>query len=219
MERLLLVLVLLFSLACASHRAPSLALPPSVPLTEAQLLDRTLASVVHIQGEYTDEEGDISHFGCSAFAIAPRKLLTAAHCVPPADAKPTLWINHRRAFAEKIDREHDLAVLLIDQDVPALGFRAAPLTRFEHVRALGYGYSWDHPTVTTHMVIMLEYTPYPGEVAPGTWFMGGFIGGMSGGAVIDADGYVVGIVQRGSTQAGYGVSCETIRNFLASEAP
>ena len=44
--------------------------------------------------------------------------------------------------------------------------------------------------------------------------MGGFIGGMSGGPVFDINGDVVGVVQRGTEQIGYGVNTATLLEFL-----
>lgn len=178
-------------------------------------LDKNLASVVHLVGVVMSENGTPFVYGCTAFSIAPRKLMTAAHCVP--SNMVSLSADRVRVYPIKIDVAKDLAILLWDKELPALSFRDSPLVRYEAVTALGYGYSFAHPTVTFHQVIMLNYSPDPDEIWPGTWYMGGFIGGMSGGPVIDKDGFVVGVVQRGSAQMGYGVSVATIREFLADE--
>lgn len=190
----------------------------SLPSTQAQasldpLSDRVLQSVIHLTGTLTDE-GMIHVFGCSAFSIAPRKLMTAAHCIP--SGLMTLFANKHPAYPIKIDVDRDLAILLWDVETPNLTFRQQPLSRYEPAIAFGYGYSMDYPTITHHTVMFTHYSPME-SIWAGTWYMGGFIHGMSGGPITDLNGDVVGVVQRSSEQLGYGVSVETINEFLLSE--
>lgn len=177
------------------------------------LLDRALLSVVHLIGTTRDAHGNATLSGCSAFAIAPRKLLTAAHCIPTDYV--SLAADRLSVYPSKVDTARDLAILLWDKELPPLTIRQAPLRMYEPATALGYGYSLAYPTITTHRALMFKYSPDPDDIWPGTWYSGGFIGGMSGGPVIDDAGQVVGIVQRSSSQLGYGVDSDTISEFLA----
>lgn len=206
MKRIMLAVLLLLALAVPSNisAVPVQSINPTV--------DVALRSVVHIVGTIRDDEGDPHIYGCSAFAVSARKLVTAAHCYP--DGAFHVYGDGVAVFPVKIDRDMDLAILLWDKIVPTLELRLEPLIRHESVTGLGFGYSLAFPTITDHKVMMLNYTPDVGTIFPGTWFMGGFIGGMSGGPVIDKDGLVVGIVQRGSEFIGYGVDAKTIADFI-----
>jgi hypothetical protein len=193
--RIILTLLLLFSLAIPVNAGKS-------------ILSEALRSVGHVTRVDVDDEGNLWETGCSAFAIDTRKFMTAAHCI--ADK---LKIDGHAAFPVKIDEKVDLAVLVTDFTLSPLTFRQRPLALEEQVMGLGYGYSWKFPTPTKHEVIILKYSPFP-DIYPGTWFLNGFIGGMSGGPIIDKDGQVVGIVQRSNSRNGYGVDVETILEFL-----
>lgn len=199
MKHYLLALALLFNFACGHAK-------PVIHPTTVTIVERALNSVGHIKGMSEGHE-----YGCSAIAIAERKWLTAAHCMGEK-----MMLDGHPAFMIAQDVSLDLAVIVSDYVKPALHIRVAPLTRQEEVIGLGFGYSWKYPTITRHRVMILDYTPWPGDVAPGTWFSGGFIGGQSGGAVIDVSGLVVGVIQRGDAQVGYGVNSAKILAFLRS---
>lgn len=179
--------------------------------TEAQVIKTALKSVGHVTGLFEAEDGSLHPYGCSAFSIATRKFLTAAHCYGA-----NMTVDGSKAAVILMDVDKDLMVLLADDTRPSLILRAAPLTYLESAIGLGYGYSWLFPTITWHRALMFHYSPFKG-VWPGTWFQGGFIGGMSGGPVIDVDGQVVGICQRGNEQSGYGVGVDVIEGFLKGE--
>jgi hypothetical protein len=53
-----------------------------------------------------------------------------------------------------------------------------------------------------------------GTHAPGVVVQGGYLPGMSGGPLIDADGLVVGIVQTSAHNVGYGVGARVIQAFI-----
>lgn len=202
MKRFLPLLLLIVSFSCSHPK-------PVIQPTTINIIENALKSVVHVKGKDVNIFGEMTEYGCSAWSYAPRKFITAAHCVG-SDMK----IEDHPVFAVKTDTTEDLAVLVADVVKPSLTLREAPVTRLEEVTGLGYGFSWEYPTVTFNKVLMFDYTPFPDEVYPGIWFQGGFIGGMSGGAVIDKDGMVISIVQRGNESIGYGVSAKTILDFI-----
>lgn len=164
---------------------------------------------------------------CTAFSIAPRKFMTAAHCVGNIT---DMWGNQyetkfkvgtKWAVVTNVDENRDLAVVVADEVRPALGFREDPLTMFEEVTGVGYGYGFTKPLYTPNRVNVLDFViKIEGHDSwPGTLFMGTFIGGMSGGPIVDKNGAVVGIVQAGGDQIGFGVPVSVIKDFLDPDRP
>ena len=211
MKRQLLTAILASLILMGCGRYPKPTLIPSIPYTpdNIALVEKTLLSVGHITGK-TEEDGQIRSYGCTAFSIDVRKWMTAAHCVGL-----DMLIDGHPAMVIAASKEMDLAVLVADYVRPALHIRVKPLVRQEEVIALGYGMSWKFPTITHHFVMMLNYSPYD-DIYPGTWYSNGFIGGQSGGPIIDLTGQVVGVIQRGDSQVGYGVNAAAILAFEQS---
>jgi Trypsin-like peptidase domain len=205
-KRTFIALLTILTFSCV-HAKPVIA--PTAPLTPSNiaLVETALLSVGHLTGTMT-EDGRTGTYGCTAFSIDVRKFMTAAHCI----GDQMVVDGHPATLVAKDDTA-DLAVIIADDVKPALHFRQAPLVRQEGVVALGYGYSWKYPTITHHFVMILDFTPET-DMVPGVWFSGGFIGGMSGGPVLDLTGHVVSIVQRSNEEAAYGVSVATMMKFL-----
>jgi len=194
---------------------------PSLPAT----IERALKSVGHVVGKVvitTTYAVDVSStmtfdaipldptqytYGCTAFSIDARKWLTAAHCIGTE-----ITIDGHPAFVVALDIKQDLAVLVSDYSKPALRIRKTPLIAQEETVGLGYGYSWTLPLTTRHYALLMNFSP-DSDIFPGTFFMGGFIGGQSGGPLIDKAGQVVGVIQRSDFQIGYGVGSDTILKF------
>lgn len=205
-------LATLLAVALLTASTAAVGNPKHTPTpSETQVIKTALKSIGHVTGVMRDEDDDPHTYGCTAFSIEPCKYLTAAHCVGE-DMK----VDGVGAVAVKVSVEKDLAVLLVDAVKPALTLRQRALQFLETAIGLGYGYSWRFPTVTWHKALMFKYSPFE-DVYPGTWFQGGFIGGMSGGPIIDVHGQVVGVVQRGNGASGYGVGVDVVEGFLKGE--
>lgn len=185
-----------------------------VPSPFIKTVDRVSASIVRITGK-ADEDWGPQGYSCSGFVIATNRVLTAAHCIMGkdlrADGVPLVVLIS--------DTFYDLALVKVHTTKAPLALRDTMLARYEPVNALGYGYGFTRLTLTYQIPVLVAYQPTNGEesasdMAPGYWFEGGFIGGMSGGPVFDHDGLVVAMVQRGNEKTGYGVPVLLMRAFL-----
>ncbi len=191
------------------------------PHTDAytKMVDRVELSVVRITGEMSrlTEDGLIhGTYTCTGEVIAPGKVLTAAHCV---NGDPDTMKADETVFSVvKADEDLDLALVSVEtHQKPALKLRALPVYRFEHLTAIGYAYGYTKMSVLTEIVFLLHDNPWvkgDSDIYPGIIVQGGYIGGMSGGPVVDAKGLQVSMVQRGNEFIGYGVDAQTIREFL-----
>jgi len=230
MKKFLLVLALTFSvMGCSAHNPPRLS--PSfhdgpedirVPVQAesiSSVTDRVKKSIVRITGN--DPATNRELYICTGESIAPRKFLTAAHCVPEhlanslgEEVQYQLEANGIRALAVKVDVAKDLAIVIVDLDKPAMTFRDEPIGFMELVHGIGFGHGLHFPLITNNFLLKHDSNLEVEGIWPGNVFMGAFIGGMSGGPIFDAAGLQVGVVQRGGQYIGYGVSVKTIREFL-----
>lgn len=153
--------------------------------------------------------------GCTAFIINQEKhyLLTASHCKPNEHGE--LWLDGVSTRIVFLDPKRDLMVLEakdIDPSKPALKLAAKNPVIGEEVMSIGFGYALERPFFRqAHIqddkmaLSGIEGGPFVSTDSP-------FVGGQSGGPVVNHSGEVVLIVQRGDGgTTGLGVGAETIR--------
>lgn len=142
---------------------------------------------------------------CTGFVIDNERdfVLTAAHC----DGKE-LYADNLKAEVKSKDTKTDLMVIYVkDIDRPALKLAKKNPEVGQEVASFGWGYALQQPLFRVAHVsakdVALERSHYIG-------IDGAFVGGQSGGPVINPEGEVVMIVQMGNSVAGFGVGAETI---------
>lgn len=173
-----------------------------------RMIDRVSSSIVRITGDKLWEGETRVNYICSGEVIAIHRVLTAAHCVGEhmrADGIPATVVAQ--------DPYYDLALLVADTDKPPLILRDYPVQRFEQLTGIGYAWGFNRLTALTGQAFLLNISPGD-KIAPGTLVQAQYIGGMSGGPVVDYNGHMVGIVQQSNTGIGFGVSTQLIRAFL-----
>ena len=171
-----------------------------------RMVDRVQSSIVRIEIHSSEGSGR-----CSGFVVQSHIVLTANHCTDG-----DLVVDGVPASLIKRDGENDLAILYVSTGKPSLSFRLTPVVRFEILTSIGYGYGLHTLTPLQNRVIMVNGDLESDGIPKGIIVAPGYIGGMSGGPVVDASGLVVGIIQRGSAQIGYGVPVSVILSFLGA---
>ena len=164
------------------------------------------------------EVGDTG--GCSGFVIdTTRKyVITAQHC-QPREHDGLLWIDRVPAKVISRDSKKDLLVVVVEHLNPlrtALKLAAKNPVRGQEVMSAGFGYALERPFFRKASIQDDQLTiPEAGIGGPYISTDAPFVGGQSGGPVVDINGYVVAIVQRGdSGTTGMGVGAEIIRERM-----
>lgn len=188
-------LPLLFALSLV---APAFAADWSDVITRAE------KSIVYIESE----DG-----ACTGFVIDQVKhyVMTAAHCY-----SEKIFADLTPARVVAVDTHQDLMVIEVPNIDPsrlALKLAAKNPERGTEVMSAGYGYALEsaqfriaHIADNNFRVPSIAQTFYSLDAT--------FIGGQSGGPVVNAAGEVVMIVQRGSDSVGIGIPAETIHARL-----
>ncbi len=180
---------------------------------QSQLVGHAASSIVRITGEATIvnpfEGFQKAQYVCTGEVIAPEKVLTAAHCLGDQMRADGVLVK----VIDK-DKYYDLALVSVPTAKPAMHFRDRETFPYEALTAIGYAWGYDRLTAMDVHPVLVNIIPYPGE-AVGILVQGGYVGGMSGGPVIDSNGDIVSIVQqRTEDGAGFGVGVTVIRAFL-----
>lgn len=167
------------------------------------VVDQAAKSVylIHAQKE-------MGRIACTGFLIADERVMTAAHCVGEQMTVAGLAVTDIAS-----DTYYDLALLTVPIHDTPFQFRDVPVSRFEWLAALGHAYGWQRLTIFHVRVYHLDLTPAEG-MRPGLLVKPGYIGGMSGGPLVDSEGRVAGIIQASNRDLGYGISVTLIRAFL-----
>jgi serine protease Do len=164
-------------------------------------------------------ERDSSGTSCTGFIINGKVkkdeetltyVATAAHC-----EAAKLWADQAEARVVAKNTEKDLLVLAVDHlDKPAMRLAQDSPKVGDQVASFGYGMGLEKPLFRIAHVSAETYIPYEGIGGPLFFVDGGFVGGQSGGPVINAAGEVVMMVQRSSATTGIGVGAETLRQKI-----
>lgn len=135
---------------------------------------------------------------CSGFFIHEDYILTAAHCLGAEMA-----VDGRLAIGVVwVDQATDLAVVQVDFTRPALK-PSTGVARGDAIAAVGYAYG------KVDTMVRIGHVSNANTVIPGLeglWLVSdaSFIGGMSGGPVVDEAGRVVSICQMSDGRVGIG---------------
>jgi S1-C subfamily serine protease len=186
-------------------------LVPKLMATDwSEVVKRAEKSVVWLQ---VGESG-----GCTAFIInqVEHYLLTASHCKP--SEHEALWADNVQAKIVFLDPKRDLMVIeadFIDPTRPALKLAEKNPVIGQEVMSIGYGFALERPFFR-QAHIQDDAMKLPGvDGGPFVSTDTAFVGGQSGGPVVDVAGHVVLIVQRGDGgTTGLGVGVETIREHV-----
>ena len=133
---------------------------------------------------------------CSGVAVAPRVVLTAAHCATPGPGGTAGDATIVDTWIDRYDdgtTDHDLAALRVDRDLPFVSI-AAPV--IGAVRLIGYGLDEDGArgvkrAVETTITLVNARTLVAGQLGATTCV------GDSGGAALDPQGRLVGLISAG----------------------
>jgi len=135
-------------------------------------------------------------------------VMTAAHC-----KGPDLFVDNQVAKVIFKDTKHDLMILLVDDTGrPALTIAKDDPEQGQEVVSYGFGAALSKPMFRLAHVSIVDITIPDIDGGPFVMIDAGYVGGQSGGPVINADGEVVSIVQRANGLLGIGVGAEIIRD-------
>ncbi len=148
---------------------------------------------------------------CSGVVVAPRVVVTAAHCISPGTGTVELGGETANVVRTWVDRyyvgdvEHDLAALLLDRDAGITPLRIAspvegPVTLVGFGATVAGGTRGERHAVATQLTDVTARTARAGQAGSTTCT------GDSGGAAIDGNGALVGLITAGDatcTAASY----------------
>jgi S1-C subfamily serine protease len=172
------------------------------------IAEKVLKSVVYLESDDS---------ACTGFVVNVEKhyIMTAAHC-DPHEGK--LWADGVLAVIVAKDSKKDLAIFEvknIDPSRPALKLATSNPKIGQDVMSIGYGMALERPFFRKAMISDTA-TQIPEEGIGGPFIAtdAAFVGGQSGGPVVNREGEVVMIVQRASNTVGIGVGADIIRERM-----
>jgi S1-C subfamily serine protease len=151
---------------------------------------------------------------CSGFVIneADDYVLTARHCGPDDVAKPVV-VDLLPGRIVATDVHKDLLVVHVPGiDKPALRLATSDPRYGDVVASFGFGGGYERPML--RIARIANPKAIVPDAGPGEWVMvdSGFVGGQSGGAVVNEAGEVVLMVQMSNAYMGLGRSAEQIKD-------
>ena len=190
-----------------------LAAAPSASIDWSALATTIGRSVVFVQGD-----GSCTGFVVNSEAKQDKDLiLTAAHCHTPGKE---LYADGSTARIVFRDGKKDLMILEVDDLTrPAVTLAEKDPVQGEDVASLGYGYGLEAPLFRLAHVSNARISLPDVEGGPFVMIDAPYVGGMSGGPVINAKGEVVSIVQRASSTVGIGIGAEAIKQKVGRYLP
>lgn len=176
-------------------------------------LARVEESIVRVNADFIDDDGDEAMKTCTGFIINQREnyVLTAHHCLGEQ-----VRVDGMMSYIVKDSDRLDLTILvnLASPGRPALKPSSKQLRRGLPVAALGYGHAQASLTSKTGAIMAPAFTWHG---FPGVYFLVdfGLVSGMSGGPMVDAEGRVVSINQQTDpdTMTGLGRPLSVLREF------
>jgi S1-C subfamily serine protease len=151
---------------------------------------------------------------CSGFVIneADDYVLTAKHCGPDDISKPVV-VDLLPGRIVATDVHKDLLVVHVPGiDKPALRLATSDPRYGDVVASFGFGGGYERPML--RIARIANPKAIVPDAGPGEWVMvdSGFVGGQSGGAVVNEAGEVVLMVQMSNAYMGLGRSAEQIKD-------
>jgi S1-C subfamily serine protease len=195
-------LSIVIALALIIGRAPLVAGPDWSAVSK-----QVAPSIVYVEGDG----------GCTGFVIdtARKYVLSAAHCDVEREPK-RLWVDRVEGHVVSKDTKKDLLVIEVkdlDPARPALKLASSDPAIQQEVLSVGYGYALERPMFRRVSIADDKMTiAEEGIGGPLLAIDAAFVPGQSGGAVVNADGDVVMIVQRTSDRMGVGIGASLIRD-------
>ncbi len=180
--------------------------PASTQSPWTAVAERLTPSVYFLEAVDAD---DVVTSSCSGFGINVEKkyILTAAHC----DGHK-VRIDGTPSYKIFKDERKDLMVLRGTLDMgPALKLARENPAIGTSVASMGFGFGLEQPMFrvgnVSHARIEIEELSGPFVMIDAN-----YIGGQSGGPVVNVAGELVSIVQRGAAGLGFGVGADTLRD-------
>lgn len=180
----------------------------------AQIVKPTDKQVLRLESQ---KDGDESPGVCSSVVIAAQFVVTAAHCIPPGDLKGfSLTVDGRHAELVKVNRLLDLAVVKFKNHGAVIMPLApeSPAAGTEVV-IIGFGFGIDH------LAAQFGRVSQPQNRETKMMFVNAdILPGDSGGAVMDAQGRLVGVNSRvyymGPSHMAAAINIEQVADFIES---